>query len=737
MGGGGGSILDANIVYAKFHVRSCWIGIEKSTKHKLIYCSIAAIEGRKLPRTYACKNCERLYSSEDYKENRFCRNCGTYLLPEGKAKRLLQRISKVAGTEGRGKTKRGDWLPEGYEPRKGQMEFIEEVSRAIKSHQIFLGSAPCGIGKSLASILAVLQDLEESKLMITFRTRSQLHIYLKELKALGCGLPAVSLFSKQSMCPMRIGGSTSYSDFSEECTRLKSNCEPLQKPYCRFYLKNLRKKKEAEELGIDCARRILAPLEATKLFVTHGYCAYEALRSVLGKVRIFLGTYHYIFDPQIRGFMLKDFGVGLDSVYLIVDEAHNVPAFARELLSDQLTETTLDRAINETERFTREDVDSVRTLLELMDERVFQHAKKILGKQELKRIHPRDIEDLFLERCQVSGVDAAQALMEYGEYVKEKKQEMGHENLLSYSHRAGEFLAGFFKKSGEKCIHLISRDWGDEVVLEVRSFDGREITSPVLRQTRGSVLMSGSLSPPQIYRDLMLHDSSSVSTREFDPPFPAENRLILVGEDVSSRFELRTQEMLEKWKQYIEALSRVNRGNVAFFFTSYDMMQSTLRVARLNRNVIVEQRDTKRSSVLNVLHRSTNNALFGVMGGKLSEGIDYPDNVLTCVAAVGLPYATWNVYQKGLIDYYEQQFPEQGETYAYLTPAILRLIQTAGRVHRSPNDKGCIVILDERVTKSNVKRQLPRYFQQEMRIVKNAGECAKRIEEFWHARRGS
>ena len=162
-------------------------------------------------------------------------------------------------------------------------------------------------------------------------------------------------------------------------------------------------------------------------------------------------------------------------------------------------------------------------------------------------------------------------------------------------------------------------------------------------------------------------------------------------------------------------------------------MQAALRVARLDRNVIVEQRDTNRSSVLRALHKSTDHALFGVMGGKLSEGIDYPSNVLTCVAAVGLPYATWDIYQKGLIGYYEQQFPEEGEVYAYLTPAILRLIQTAGRVHRSPSDKGCIVILDERVTNPGVKRQLPRYIQQEMIPIRDAAECAEKVEGFWRS----
>jgi DNA excision repair protein ERCC-2 len=659
-------------------------------------------------------------------------------MPASKVTKLVKQARgevKSGDKTRRGARARGPgWLPAGYELRRGQMEFIEEASKAAKGGQIFLGNAPCGIGKSLASILAILPSLEENKLLITFRTRSQLHIYLKELKVLDSTLPTVSLFSKQSMCPLRAGGNLSYSDFFDACKRLKENCEPLQKPYCRFYLKNLRRKKESEALAVDCAQRIMAPDEATKFFVNQGFCAYEALRSVLNKVKIFLGTYHYVFNPQIRRFMLKDFGVGLNKMYLIVDEAHNIPSFARELLSDELTETTLERALRETERFVNDDVGSIRELLELFDEQVFQRAKGMLKPHELKRLESRDIEDLCLGRCGISGSDAAKALMEYGEDVKQKREELGYDNLFSYNYRIGEFLEGFLEKSGEKYTHLISRDWEGNVVLEVRSFDGREITVPVLTNARGSILMSGSLSPPQIYRDLVLHDSSTATVKEFDSPFPAENRLILGAVDVSSRFELRTQAMFEKWKYYIEAVSQVNEGNVAFFFTSYDMMQSALKLVALNRNLIVEQRRTRRITVLRTLQKSRDNALFGVLGGKLSEGIDYPDNVLTCVVSVGLPYATWDVYQRGLIDYYNQQFPEKGETYAYLTPALLRLIQASGRVHRSSEDKGCIVMLDERITKPNIRKQLPKYLQQEMTIVKDSDECARKIEEFWKAR---
>jgi DNA excision repair protein ERCC-2 len=648
---------------------------------------------------------------------------------------VVAKISKRIGetVKGRIKSKASELnrFPEDYEVREEQMKFVEEASKAIKNNEIFLGSAPCGIGKSLGSLIAVLPQLGRSKLMICFRTRSQLHIYLKELRALKHNHPAVSFFSKQDMCPLRIKGDLHYFDFLDECRRLKENCESSTKPYCRFYLNIIRKKKENEELALDCARKILAPEDTVRRMSRQGFCAYEALKRVLERVDIFLGTYHYVFNPPVREALLKSFGVSLSNMYLIVDEAHNLPAYSRELLSDRLTQSTLEGALRETETFEHENLPLVKEYLGVLNDRIFQRAQEVLDKEELKQLNLKKVDDLFLDQSGASGSEAAETIHEYGEYVKEKRRELGHERIFSYNHRVGEFLENFFEKVQTGHIHLIHRDWRDRIVLEIRSFDGREITDSVLQHARGSILMSGFLSPPKVYRDLTLYDPTGVHLKEFDSPFPPENRLVLAAEDVSSRFEERNNKMLENWKDYIGAISEANEGNIAVFFTSYALMHTVLPLIKINRKRILEQRKTNRDAVIGQLTRSANNALFGVMGGKFSEGIDYPDNLLTCVVAVGLPYATWNVYQKALINYFDHQFLGKGRTYAYLTPAMLRLIQTCGRVHRSATDKGCIVLLDERVTRPNIKNQLPSYYQNEMKIVRNPIDCAGQIRKFW------
>jgi DNA excision repair protein ERCC-2 len=610
------------------------------------------------------------------------------------------------------------------------MEFVEAADDALKNKEVFFGSAPCGVGKSLASLLAILPRLQENKLVICFRTRSQLHIYLKELKALSNDLSAVSFFSKQDMCPMNVRGSLSYVDFFEECKRLKDNCESSTKPFCKFYFNLIKRKREAEELALQCAQRILAPEESVDIMSKRGFCAHEALKRILPRANVFLGTYHYVFDPKVRDTIMKGFGSEFSKVFLIVDEAHNVPTFARELLSDKLTMSFVERAIKETEVFDDESVGSVKDILSLLMENIFRHAGKTLRAEELRWLDPQEINDLFLAHSRVPGSEAAAVLQEYGESVKQKQLKSGSTRVASYNFRIGTFMESFFKNVGPQYFHLIERDQKDQVALEVRSFDGREIVDGVLREARGTVLMSGFLSPPSVYRDLMLYEANRTCLKEFDPPFPRKNRLILAAKGVSSEFKRRTDEMLDKWRRYVEAISGSTRGNLAVFFTSYQLMRRVASSIETKRTAIMEDAETRRSEVIQKLTNSNSNILYGVMGGKLSEGMDYPHNVLKGVVAVGLPYATWDAYQASLVDYLEQQFPGNGRTYAYLTPAILRLVQACGRVHRSAEDKGYIVILDDRVLQPYVKRLLPSYFQNEMITVENPSDCAHQIERF-------
>jgi DNA excision repair protein ERCC-2 len=695
--------------------------------------------GSNLPKIYSCRKCGKRHTIEEYQRSHFCTECGTFLTARKvtRANPYRNTGTHTISTVQRPASKdSGDpWLPRGYEIRKGQVEFIKEAKAALENNEVFVGSAPCGIGKSLASLLSVLPILGDSKLLVSFRTRSQLHVFLKELRGLKQSPLTASFFSKQDMCPLQKKRGGTYVDFLEECKRLKENCETGTKPFCKYYWNLNMKKRQAELLATECAKKILDPQEITFKLARHGFCPYEAMKKILNKVKIFLGTYHYTFNPKVRDALLRSWGVELSDIYLIVDEAHNIPTFARELLSDKMTQVTIANALKETENFEHESLGDVQDYLSVLDEDVFSYIQKGLGNTKLKLLDPDELAQKFQEWSGSSSEKASEILHEYGEHVRETRQEQGYDRIFSYTHRVGDFLENFFQRTGEKYVHLLDKEWGDRVYLEVRSLDGREITDPVLRQAKGSIVMSGFLSPPTVYRDLILRNSHGVRLKEFESPFPPENRLILAASDVSSRYEQRTDQMMNRWKTYVETVSQANEGNMAVFFTSYYLMNSVIQNLDLDRTMIVEERKTRQKDILDKLTKSKHNILMGVMGGKFSEGMDYPNNLLTCVITMGLPYATWSVYQKALINYYDYQFPGKGRDYSYLTPAIFRLVQACGRVHRSATDKGCIIMLDQRVIQPNIKHLLPSYYQKELKTVRSPAECAENVEAFWDKHR--
>jgi len=700
-----------------------------------------------LTRIYVCRKCRKRHSVEEYNESHFCRDCKTFLTPRlvrsaspspirrtptptfSSASSATRTVTKITKSE---KDSSDPWLPRGYEVRKGQVEFIKEAQKALENNEVFVGSAPCGIGKSLASLMSILPNLGQNKLLISFRTRSQLHVFLKELRGLKQAPMTVSFFSKQDMCPLSKKRAGTYFDFLEECKRLKENCETGTKPFCKYYWNILMRQRQADTIAMECAKKILNPQEAAAKMAKHGFCAYEALKRILSKVKIFLGTYHYTFNPKVRDALLQNWGVDLSDVYLIVDEAHNIPTFARELLSDRLTQNSLENALKETENFEHQNLADVQDYLNVLDDDMFRYIQKGMTSSKLKLIDPNEIAQKFEEWSGTTSEKAAETLHEYGEYVREVRQQQGYDRIFSYAHRVGDFLENFFQRHGEKYLHLLEKDWTDKPYLEVRSLDAREITDSVIRQAKGSIVMSGFLSPPTVYRDLILNHKEDVHLKEFDSPFPQENRAIMAAYDVSSRYEDRTDKMMQRIKDYIETISETVPGNMAVFFTSYYMMNSILQNIDIDRTHIIEQRKTRQREILDKICRSQNNALFGVMGGKFSEGMDYPNNILKCVVTVGLPYATWSIYQKALINYYDSQFPGRGREYAYLTPAIFRLVQACGRVHRSAQDKGCIIMLDQRVTIPSIKTLLPNYYQKEMKTLRSPEELGEQITEFWN-----
>ena len=125
-------------------------------------------------------------------------------------------------------------------------------------------------------------------------------------------------------------------------------------------------------------------------------------------------------------------------------------------------------------------------------------------------------------------------------------------------------------------------------------------------------------------------------------------------------------------------------------------------------------------------HKEEGSVLLAVTAGNFGEGVDLPGDLLKAVIVVGLPLQKPSLEIKELINYYDKKF-QKGWDYAYIYPAIIKVLQNAGRCIRSEEDKGVIIFLDERFAWESYYKCFPT--DQDIKISKL---YEKKVEEFFN-----
>ncbi|HIP88896.1 MAG TPA: DNA repair helicase, partial [Thermococcus paralvinellae] len=206
--------------------------------------------------------------------------------------------------------------------------------------------------------------------------------------------------------------------------------------------------------------------------------------------------------------------------------------------------------------------------------------------------------------------------------------------------------------------------------------------------------------------------------------------LVLVAKDVSTRGEERNLELYRKMAEYIVEATRLIPKNVGVFTASYEVLQGLLSAnvhlrieEETGKKVFIEKKNasSKENDILvNAFKEEAKReggVLLGVMGGRNSEGQDYLGDEMNGVVLVGIPYARPTPRVQAQIRYFEKKFPGKGKYYGYYLPAHRKLVQAAGRVHRSAEEKGAIIILDYRVLWNSIRKDLPDWMSEAMKPV--------------------
>jgi len=224
--------------------------------------------------------------------------------------------------------------------------------------------------------------------------------------------------------------------------------------------------------------------------------------------------------------------------------------------------------------------------------------------------------------------------------------------------------------------------------------------------------MSATLTSPDAIRRVLGLDPARTSSISLPPPFPPENRKILILPQVRTTFSARARNF-DRIAGLIAEMADAHAGNDLVLFPSYRFLSDVAARMPPTRARLLVQRpdltDFEREQILAALEAAPAEGilLLAVSGGMYAEGVDYPGELLSGVFVVSpaLPQVS---FERELMRRYFDETDDAGFEYAYLQPGMTRVVQAAGRLIRSETDRGVIALICRRFVEEPYASRLPR-----------------------------
>jgi len=567
--------------------------------------------------------------------------------------------------------------------RAGQADFLADARRALADGRHLLAHAPTGIGKTAVALVATLEVALRANKLVLFLTSRQSHHRIaietvRRIETKGPRIATVDLIAKQSMC-LQENAPTFGRAFHEFCDlKVKSRT-------CTYFTR------DNSAVVAAVLQRTLHVQELVRASGACRVCPHKVAMDAAARANLVVCDYNYVFS---------------DDLILVVDEAHNLPERIRAHLGGDLSVQDLLKTAKEARSIDGEVSHQLAAVAKAMERYLLVlRSERIARKEEFLDL----VEDGLRK-----GRGGALGYTDFVEMVAFAGEDAVRRGVPSSLPSVAEFLARW-RDQDEGILRLVLP--GPEGKFAFRLMDPSVLSKRVFGQVHASVLMSGTLFPAEMYADLLGIERDRRVIRTYGSPFPRANRLLLAHPFLTTTYAKRSAEMHGLIAGEIIGIASGVRGNVAAFFPSYELLAEALeriRAHRLQKSILVEQSawtKAHRDGALDALRlaRADGGALLlGVQGGSLSEGVDYEDNLLSVVIVVGLPLSPPNVEVEALKDYYARKFGfEKGYDYAYVYPAVNKVLQAAGRPIRSERDRAAIILLEGRILEPRYARCLP------------------------------
>ena len=586
-----------------------------------------------------------------------------------------------------------------YPYREGQRELVTSVYRTILRKKKLFIQAPTGVGKTMATIFpavkAVGEGLGDKIFYLTAKTitRTVAEQAFQILKKNGLQYKVATLTAKEKIC------------FCE-----KAECNPDVCPYAKGHFDRVNDAVYEMITTMEEMSRENIETQAKK----HSVCPFEMGLDVSLWVDAIICDYNYVFDPNAH--LKRFFSEGKKGEYLfLIDEAHNLVERGREMYSAVLYKEEflqMKKAVRyESVKLTRQLEGCNQMLLEM--KRECQTYKEY-----------NSISHFALKLLNV--MNGLQKLLEEKEQVDEE--------VLEFYFHVRNFL-NIYEEVDENYVIYTELEEGGDFKLKLFCVNPAVKLQNFLSQGNSTVFFSATLLPIRYYKKLL-----SVETDDYavyaHSPFK-ENRLLVLGQDVSTKYTRRGYEMYERFAIYIKNVMQAKPGNYLVFFPSYRFMEEVRETFERYRTeemccMMQEQNmnEQDREAFLQEFEAEREGSLAGfcVMGGIFSEGIDLTKERLigAMIVGTGLPQVC---NEREILKQYFDRHGENGFDYAYLYPGMNKVLQAAGRVIRTEEDKGVIALLDDRFAGRRYLEIFPREWRKLTYCnVKTIGE---KVEQFW------
>ncbi|HXY12358.1 MAG TPA: ATP-dependent DNA helicase [Thermoplasmata archaeon] len=599
-----------------------------------------------------------------------------------------------------------------------------------------LVNAPTGSGKTVATLAPLLEHAIQAdhKVLYLVRTHAQEVQVLHEVRAiahrLNQPLLAVGLQGRARRCFLlenvaEIKGATAEehgklcADRKRATERMLKGEAPLAPPPelpeggeidltdldgCPYYARVLQS--DLDTLTERFEGKLPLPHEFEAYTREENLCPYELSKKLVPHARLITAPYAFFFHPHIRTSLLRWMGVGPERVDLVVDEAHNLPNHLRELTTVALPLESVRRAraeVAERGDFQLPDGPSASRFFDIVVAAVEELVHSLVREEDAV-LPPSVFEDSLLTALGGTShrLDTwLGALAIWGENLRDERRRERH-LPRSWVHTVALTLLSWPQLDTPSYVKVATRS--PRPALEAFALDASVPARPIL-DCHLSVHLSGTLAPLSEYRDSL---GLGEKARLLDVPsfFPPENRKYLYDPTVTTRFEeIRNDpraiaRLADRLVDVLETLP----VKTAVFFPSFDLLQRVLEAglqSQLPGNVFIEYSRVPTGDLWRSIEGwkkdPEGTVLLGVAGGRLSEGIDYPDEELEAVVLVGIPYPRPTAKREALRTFLDST-TGKGWEYTVDAPAQRSILQACGRMIRSENDRGIAIILDRRAT---------------------------------------